>query len=84
MLDPLLSRFVTIKGVKYSYEEFKDVAMKILLEREDVEDENFAIRIVNEVWQKSSDNANIRDVIKIARLAKNVHDVDIVSRTILT
>ena len=84
MLDPLLSRFVTIKVVKYSYEEFKEVAMKVLLEREDVEDENLAIRIVNEVWQKNSDNANIRDVIKIARLAKNLHEVDLVSRTILT
>jgi MoxR-like ATPase len=84
MLDPLLSRFVTIKVVKYSYEEFKEVAMKVLLEREDVEDENLAIRIVNEVWHKSSDNANIRNVIKIARLAKNLHDVDLVSRTILS
>ena len=83
MLDPLLSRFVTIKVVKYSYEEFKEVAMKVLLEREDVEDENLAIRIVNEVWHKSSDNANIRNVIKIARLAKNLHDVDLVSRNIL-
>ena len=71
MLDPLLSRFVTIKVVKYSYEEFKEVAMKVLLEREDVEDENLAIRIVNEIWHKSSDNANIRNIIKIARLAKN-------------
>jgi 3'-phosphoadenosine 5'-phosphosulfate sulfotransferase (PAPS reductase)/FAD synthetase len=79
----LLSRFVTIKVVKYSYEEFKEVAMKVLLEREDVEDENLAIRIVNEVWHKSSDNANIRNVIKIARLAKNLHDVDLISRTIL-
>ena len=84
MLDPLLSRFVIIKVEKYSYEEFKEVAMKVLLEREDMEDENLAIRIVNEVWHKSSDKANIRDVIKIARLAKNLHDVDLVSRTILT
>jgi ATP-dependent Lon protease len=84
MLDPLLSRFVVIKVEKYSYEEFKEVAMKILLEREDVEDDNLAIKIVNEVWHKSSDNANIRDVIKIARLAKNMHDVDLVSRTTLS
>jgi MoxR-like ATPase len=84
MLDPLLSRFVIIKVAKYSYEEFKEVGMKVLIEREHMEDENLATRIVNEVWRKSSDNANIRDVIKVARLAKNVHDVDIVSRTILT
>ena len=41
------------------------------------------VAIVNKVWQKSSDNANIRNIIKIARLAKNLHDVDLVSRTIL-
>jgi hypothetical protein len=39
-------------------------------------DENLASAIVNKVWQKSSDNANIRDVIKIARLTENMHDID--------
>src|SRR5215218_5385987 len=84
MLDPLLSRFVVIKVGKYSYEQFKKVAMKVLMERESMEDENLARAIVNKVWQKSSDNANIRDVIKIARLAKNMHDIDLVSRAIFS
>jgi len=84
MLDPLLSRFIVIKVGKYSYEEFKEVAMKVLMERESMEDENLARAIVNKVWQKSSDNANIRDVIKIARLAKNMHDIDLVSRAIFS
>jgi len=57
--------------------------MKVLAERECLEDENLARAIVNEVWQKSSDDANIRDVIKIARLAENMNDIDLVSRTIL-
>ncbi len=30
MLDPLLSRFVIIKVEKYSFEEFKQEAMKVL------------------------------------------------------
>jgi len=84
MLDPLLSRFVVIKVGKYSYEQFKKVAMKVLMERESMEDENLARAIVNKVWQKSSDNANIRDVIKIARLAKNMNDIDLVSRAIFS
>jgi MoxR-like ATPase len=83
MLDPLLSRFVIIKVEKYGYVEFKEVAMKVLIERESVEDENLARTIVNKVWEKSSDNVNIRDVIKIARLAENMNDIDLVSRTIL-
>src|SRR5215204_7168709 len=56
MLDPLLSRFIVIKVGKYSYEQFKEVAMKVLMERESMEDENLARAIVNKVWQKSSDN----------------------------
>jgi Holliday junction DNA helicase RuvB len=83
MLDPLLSRFVAIILEKYSYEEFKEVAMKVLIKREHLEDENLAAAIIDEVWWKRSDNANIRDVIKIARLARNLHDVDLVSRTFL-
>lgn len=84
MLDPLLSRFIVINVGKYRYEEFKEVAMKVLMERESMEDENLARAIVNKVWQKSSDNANIRDVIKIARLTKNMHDIDLVSRAIFS
>ena len=54
------------------------------MERESMEDENLARAIVNKVWEKSSDNANIHNVIKIATLVKNMHDVDLVSRTVLT
>jgi Holliday junction DNA helicase RuvB len=82
MLDPLLSRFVIIKVGKYSFKEFREIAMKVLIERESMEDENLARIIVNEVWQKCSDNANMRDVIKIARLARNINDINLVSRAI--
>src|SRR5918994_1195656 len=83
MLDPLLSRFVMINVEKYSYEEFKEVAMKVLTQRENVEDENLAMTIIDEVWKNmGQDYANIRDIIKIARLAYNVHDVKLITRTI--
>jgi MoxR-like ATPase len=84
MLDPLLSRFVILKVEKYNYEEFNEVAMKVLIEREFIEDENLATAIVNKVWQKSFCKANIRDVIKIARLAKNMQDIDLVSGAIFS
>ena len=83
MLDPLLSRFVMINVEKYSYEEFKEIAMKVLTERENVEDENLAMTIIDEVWKNmGEDYANIRDIIKIARLVHNVHDVKLITRTI--
>jgi Holliday junction DNA helicase RuvB len=82
MLDPLLSRFVIISVEKYSYEEFKEIAMKVLTERENVEDENLAMTIIDELWKNvGEDCANIRDIIKIARLARNAHDVKMVTRT---
>src|ERR687898_1263493 len=82
MLDPLLSRFVIINVKRYSYEEFKYIAMKVLIERENVEDENIAMTIVDEVWKNmGQDYANIRDIIKIARLVHNVHDVKLITRT---
>src|ERR671923_1502100 len=79
MLDPLLSRFVIINVEKYSYDEFREIAMKVLIERENIEDENLAMAIINEVWKNTGENcANIRDIIKIARLAHNVHDVKLI------
>src|SRR5918995_827167 len=85
MLDPLLSRFVIINVEKYSYEEFKEVAMKVLTERENIEDESLAMTIIDEVWKNmGQDYANIRDIIKIARIAHNVHDVKLITRIIFS
>jgi tricorn protease-like protein len=84
MLPPLLSRFVITNVQRYSYDEFKEIAMKVLLEKEGIESENLALTIIDEVWEKRTSNANIRDVIKIARLAHNVHDVKLIVRTLMT
>jgi hypothetical protein len=65
---------IVIKVGKYSYEEFREVAMKMLMESESMKDENLARAVVS--------NANIRDVIKIARLARNAPDVKLITRTI--
>jgi MoxR-like ATPase len=83
ILDPMLSRFVVVNVEKFSYDEFKEVAMKVLIDREHLEDENLAAAVIDEVWHKRSYNANIRDAIKIARLARTPQEVDLVSRTIL-
>jgi len=84
MLDPLLSRFIIINVKRHSYEEFKYIAMKVLIERENVEDENLAVTIIDEVWMKNPGYANIRDIIKVARLSHNVYDVKLIVRTILS
>ena len=56
--------------------------MKVLTKRENVEDENLAMTIIDEVWKNmGEDYANIRDIIKIARLTHNEHDVKLITRT---
>jgi Holliday junction DNA helicase RuvB len=59
MLDPLLSRFVVINVEKYSYDEFREIAMKVLIEREHIADENLAMIIIDEVWK------NMEEVMQI-------------------
>ena len=54
----LLSRFVMISVEKYSYEEFKEIAMKVLIEREYMEDKNLAMTIINEVWKNMVEDTN--------------------------
>jgi holliday junction DNA helicase RuvB len=83
ILDPLLSRFVIIPVDRYGYEEFKEIAMKVLTEKENVGDENVAMTIIDEAWKKNMTAgaaANIREIIKMARLAHNVHDVKLIVR----
>jgi hypothetical protein len=85
ILDPLLSRFVVIHVKRYSYEEFKGIAMKVLTKRENVKDVNFAITIIDEVWKNMGEGvANLRDTIKIDRLADNMHDVRMIVRTVMS
>ena len=56
--------------------------MHILVERENVEDESLAMTIIDEVWKNMrEDYANIRDIIKIAGLAHNAHEVKLITRT---
>jgi hypothetical protein len=43
---------------KYSYEEFKEIAMKVLIEREYMEDKNLAMTIINEVWKNMVEDTN--------------------------
>jgi hypothetical protein len=61
----LLSRFVMINVEEYSYEEFKEIAIKVLIEREHMKDKNLAMTIINEVWKNMVEdtNANMCDVI---------------------
>ena len=73
MLTPLLSRFVTLHFKQYKFDNFHEVASHILVQ-EGVGSQ-LASRIANAVWSKMK-SKDIRDCLKIGRLAKSEQDVD--------
>jgi len=79
MLTPLLSRFVVLHFKQYSLGSFQQVCTHIL-GREGVQQE-VAIAIADAVWTKLK-SKDIRDCIKIGRLAKTKQDVEWITQTI--
>jgi len=79
MLTPLLSRFVVLHFKQYSLGSFQEVSIHIL-GREGVPPE-VAVAIADAVWTKLK-SKDIRDCIKIGRLAKTKEDVDWIAQTI--
>jgi len=75
--EPLLSRFLVIKIPDYSFEEFMNIAV-FQLKREKI-DEMTARTISQKVWQEL-EKRDIRDVIKIGRLARNKQEVELIIR----
>jgi Holliday junction DNA helicase RuvB len=73
MLTPLLSRFVTFHFKQYKFENFQQVTSRMLA-NEGVGSQ-LAVKIANAVWWKMK-SKDIRDCLKIGRLAKNDEDVN--------
>jgi Holliday junction DNA helicase RuvB len=81
MLTPLLSRFVVLHFKQYSIRSFQEVSAHIL-SREGVPPE-VASAIAEAVWTKLK-SKDIRDCIKIGRLAKTKEDVEWIAQTLRT
>lgn len=75
--EPLLSRFLVVKIPDYSFEEFMNIAA-FQLKKEKM-DGMTAIAISHTVWQEL-ENRDIRDVIKIGRLARNIQEAELIIR----
>ena len=78
MLTPLLSRFVTLHFKQYKFENFHEVSIH-MLGHEGV-DGPLASKIANAVWWKLK-SKDIRDCMKIGRLAKSEEDVNWIVET---
>jgi replication-associated recombination protein RarA len=81
MLTPLLSRFMVLHFKQYSFGSFQEVCTHIL-SREGVLPEVSAA-IAEAVWTKLK-SKDIRDCIKIGRLAKTKEDVEWIAQTLRT
>jgi Holliday junction DNA helicase RuvB len=79
MLTPLLSRFVILRFKQYSFVSFQEVCTHIL-GREGVTPD-VAVAIGEAVWTKLK-SKDIRDCIKIGRLAKTKEDVEWIAQTL--
>ena len=77
IIKPLLSRFAILEMPDYTFEEFSEIAV-FKLRNENV-DESLARSIAEKVWNGLA-SRDIRDVIKVSRLATNVQDIDFVIR----
>jgi Holliday junction DNA helicase RuvB len=81
MLTPLLSRFVVLHFKQYTFGSFEQVCAHIL-GREGVS-ADVSAAIADAVWTKLK-SKDIRDCIKLGRLAKTKDDVDWIAQTLRT
>jgi Holliday junction DNA helicase RuvB len=81
MLTPLLSRFVVLHFKQYSFGSFQEVCTHIL-SREGVPSD-VGQAIADAVWTKLK-SRDIRDCIKLGRLAKTKADVEWIAQTMKT
>jgi ATP-dependent Lon protease len=75
IIEPLLSRLVVLEVPEYSFEEFTDIAIRRLAEEK--VNKHLAIIIAEKVWTELG-SRDIRDVIKVGRLANESREVSFI------
>ena len=80
IITPLQSRFFIVKLQDYTYKQFYGITVRLLTSNHYNVDEEIAKATADAVWKTSR---NIRDSIKIARMAKAIEDVDWLVTTFL-
>jgi replication-associated recombination protein RarA len=75
IIPPLQSRFFIVRLEPYTYEQFFDITVRLLTSNEYNVGEEIAKATADAVWNTSSTTRNIRDCIRVAKMAKTVEDV---------
>ena len=79
IITPLQSRFFVVELPPYTYEQFYQISVHILTKGHKV-NINFAKNISEKVW---ADSRNIRDCVRIGRMARSVDDIQFLVGTFL-
>jgi Holliday junction DNA helicase RuvB len=80
IIHPLQSRFFIVKMQAYTYEQFYNITIRLLTSNHYNVNEKIAKDTADAVWKTSR---NIRESIRIAKIAKTVEDVHWLATTFL-
>jgi holliday junction DNA helicase RuvB len=80
IIPALKSRFFIIQLEPYSYEQFSQITMRLLTEQYKI-DKEIAKATPYMVWNKMR-SKNIRDCVRIGRMARSVQDLDFIIDTL--
>jgi Holliday junction DNA helicase RuvB len=80
IISALKSRFFIIELEPYNYEQFYKITTRLLIKQHNVK-EGIAKATAHMVWNKMG-SRNIRDCVRIGRMAKSVQDVDFIIDTL--
>jgi holliday junction DNA helicase RuvB len=73
IIEPLQSRFFVVKLEAYTYEQFNEIATRLLTSNQYNVDEEIARATADSAWNTTQ---NIRDCVKLAKISKSVEDVN--------
>jgi holliday junction DNA helicase RuvB len=82
VIPPLQSRFFIVHLESYTYEQFYDITVRLLTSNQHNVDEEIAKATADAVWSTSTAR-NIRDCVRIAKIAKSVEDVNLLVKSFL-
>jgi replication-associated recombination protein RarA len=74
IISPLQSRFFIVHLEPYTYEQFYEITVSVLTSDQHSVDKEIANATADAVWSTSS--RNIRDCVRVAKMAKSVEDVN--------
>ncbi|MGZ5510096.1 MAG: AAA family ATPase [Nitrososphaeraceae archaeon] len=82
LTQPLKSRFMKLELPEYTWEEFLTISNNLIKSRYKYLDERVSTRIAEVVWNDIN-TKDIRDVLQIARLTRNLEDIEVIAHTLM-